>query len=741
MDACRPLAGLAVPLLCFALLISAIPAAAPRAPVVSSAPASASAATAAMATIPVPPTRLFRQGQVLANGTGSEPDALQAGKPTVLFEGGLYKMWYFGCTPAWNCTIDYATSADGHAWTKRGAVLVPFGTLEQLVAYPSVVKVGSTYWLYYSGYDFSTHYRIFAATSVDGVNWTREGLVLDIGAPGSLDSVGIEYPNVLYNGTAFTMWYTGIDGPTAPNAWILRATSSTGLTWTKRGLALPRGPPGSLDAYMSWAAYVQMVGTKFEMMYNGNPSATVSDILYAESSDGIGWQKRGLALTALPGVEDSVGDPAFLVTGNRSWSVWYGVPTGPQSWGINLAISDAEPPTTHATATGTPGRDGWYVSDVIVALDAHDNMSGINSTSFSVDSGPETAYSAPFIVSEGMHTVTYRSTDGAANVEANRTLTIGVDRLPPISQLQLQGTPGNSGWYVTSVTLSLSATDDVSGVANLSYSLDGGPWRDYAAPLVADNGVHIVLFRATDVAGNRESTNAAVIKVDTTAPVADPHIHGVRGEDGWYVSLVTLNFTTTDGGSGVSNLSYRVDGGPWQPYTASLSFSEGNRTVSYRATDAAGNVEATHTLVVAVDTSPPSVQLSLPGHATGSFVASSWSGSDSVSGLDHFELSVDGGDYRSVGTRMTENLALSDGAHTIRVRAVDVAGNAATATANVTVDTNPLSLSGPYSGIPTFLIIAAVAAVVLALAWRRRSKRSPGTQTPPPPPQEPPKGP
>lgn len=739
MDACLRWLRLVASLLVFVVLVSTgVGMTSPNLAAQSEAGAPAKVDAAPLST-PVPPEVLFRQGLVLPNGTGSDPDSMQAGKPTVLFDGGAYKMWYYGCSSSYACTIDYATSGDGRVWSKHGAVLGPAGALEQLVAYPSVIKIGLVYWMFYTGYDYST-YRIFAAASLDGITWARQGLVLDVGSPGAADSYGVQFPAVLYNGTGLTMWYTGTDGPTPPNAWILRATSPDGLAWTKHGQVLPRGPPGSLDAYQAHSAYVQVGGPRYQMMYSGSPNSSVNYILYADSPDGVSWQKRGLALAPLPGIETQIGGPAFVVSSNQSWDVWYGVRNDVSDVSIYLAVSDSEPPTTQATTVGTLGRDGWYVSNVTVLLTAHDTMSGIGWTNYSVDAGPETVYSSPFVVPQGNHTLTYRSTDGAGNVETQHWLAFYIDRTPPTSRLQLHGTVGNAGWYLTPVTLDLSATDDVSGVAGLTYSLDAGSWQTYAAPLVLDDGVHEFLFRAMDVAGNQEGTNVALVKVDSNGPVSQAHVEGSIGEHGWYVSPVTVNLTGLDQGSGLANVSYRTGAGSWQTYESPLLFDEGDRNLSYRATDVAGNTEGVHTLRIPVDTAPPSVQLVLPDHATQSVVRASWSGSDSVSGLDRFELSVDGGAYLGVGRSTSTNLTLADGAHTILLRAVDVAGNTATAFGSITIDTNAFSLAGPYSGLPILLIIIAAILVVAFVLWRRRSKQRTMSEPPVPPPPEAPKG-
>jgi hypothetical protein len=75
---------------------------------------------------------------------------------------------------------------------------------------------------------------------------------------------------------------------------------------------------------------------------------------------------------------------------------------------------------------------------------------------------------------------------------------------------------------VTGVQASLSATDDESGVASTSYSLDGGTtWLPYEAPLTFEqDGSYSIAYRSTDQAGNAETVQTTAFRIDRTAPTA-----------------------------------------------------------------------------------------------------------------------------------------------------------------------------------------------------------------------------
>ena len=64
---------------------------------------------------------------------------------------------------------------------------------------------------------------------------------------------------------------------------------------------------------------------------------------------------------------------------------------------------------------------------------------------------------------------------------------------------------GSSGNYLDVATAQITASDRGSGVASVEYQLDGGTWTSYTAPVVVTAaGMHMLHYRATDVAGNPE---------------------------------------------------------------------------------------------------------------------------------------------------------------------------------------------------------------------------------------------
>ena len=262
-------------------------------------------------------TQLTRRGLVIATGGGF--DSLQAGYPSVLLDTGGYKMWYFGCDPSYYCQIGYATSGDGRNWTKWGVVLSPSLPAEGgLIAYPEVRKIGNEYRMWYTGFD-GNRYRIFYAASGDGLSWTKYGMVLDAGPPGTPDDMGVALPRVVFDGT-YHMWYT--TASRTPSL-ILLATSSDGLNWTKRGVALSPGPSGSFDSAGVQTGAVLRVGGSYGMIYTGLSDTSTSRLFFAFSGNGTGWERLGMALNVSPSSENLVAHASFVFRANGSLAVYY----------------------------------------------------------------------------------------------------------------------------------------------------------------------------------------------------------------------------------------------------------------------------------------------------------------------------------------------------------------------------------------------------------------------------------
>jgi plastocyanin len=353
---------------------------------------------------------------------------------------------------------------------------------------------------------------------------------------------------------------------------------------------------------------------------------------------------------------------------------------------------DTIPPTVTAAVAGDRDPSGNYVGSATVSLTATDAGSGVASVEYQLDGGTWAPYSAPAVVSSlGMHMFHYRATDVAGNTSAEGMAHFTIverpgDGTPPTVTASIAGSQDASGGYIDVATVSLTATDAGSGVAAVEYKLDDGAWTAYTGPVpVTAAGMHMFSYRARDVAGNTSPEGMAhftVVKSDTTAPVVTASVGGTQDADGNYVGSATVSLTATDAGSGVAAVEYKLDGGAWTAYAAPVRVSApGAHTVGYRARDVAGNTSpegsVAFTVIAGGDTTAPTVSLAVSGKQSGdwSYVGQATvtlTGADAESGVDFIEYKVDSGAW----TRYAAPVVVSAlGAHTVRSRATDVAGN------------------------------------------------------------------
>ncbi len=194
--------------------------------------------------------------------------------------------------------------------------------------------------------------------------------------------------------------------------------------------------------------------------------------------------------------------------------------------GYSLAAtpSTAAPPLTAATVTGPMGKNGYYTGPVQVALEAKPQGSPVTGTFDSVDGGPMKPYTGPITVSgEGPHTVKEGSTDAAGETEVPNTVDINIDAVEPVTAGSVSGRQNSAGAYLDRATVTLTATDDLSGVAGISYSLDGAPAQAYKTPLsVSAPGPHTVAFFSEDLAGNVEAPKTLTFTVSPSVLTTFP---------------------------------------------------------------------------------------------------------------------------------------------------------------------------------------------------------------------------
>ncbi|WP_367123619.1 OmpL47-type beta-barrel domain-containing protein [Streptomyces phytohabitans] len=191
---------------------------------------------------------------------------------------------------------------------------------------------------------------------------------------------------------------------------------------------------------------------------------------------------------------------------------------------------DTTAPVPTADVNGRQDSSGAYLGSATVSLAATDDSSGVESVEYALDDGEFAAYTAPVVVDAlGEHTVRYRATDKAGNVSEEKSVSFTVaepptgDTTPPEVTSKVDGEQTPDGEYVTMATVTLTATDDASGVASVEYAVNGGEFTAYTEPfMVHAVGEHTVDYRATDNSGNSSEVASVTFTVVEKPTEPDP---------------------------------------------------------------------------------------------------------------------------------------------------------------------------------------------------------------------------
>jgi lysophospholipase L1-like esterase len=287
-----------------------------------------------------------------------------------------------------------------------------------------------------------------------------------------------------------------------------------------------------------------------------------------------------------------------------------------------------------------------------------------------------------------------------------------------------------AGFQVVVVTLLPRDRSGFNAACQDFHALVRTRWAEIAdglADVAADGRVgdpgdnHDLTYYLPDAVHPNDAGNEVMAAV--TAPVLesldwrsdiDPPTTTAAGADGlWHRSAVVVAFTAVDEpeGSGVAATEYRLDEGPWTTgatcvVTAPADHSgDGEHSVAYRSSDAAGNSEPERFLTVRIDTTAPVGSLRLAAGASPSatpdvVVESSVTDANGVAGM---RFSVDGratwGDWLPLAPSLTFCLPEGNGERTVWAHYRDQAGNLLE-----TSDTIWVSRTRPDTAPPTTVV-------------------------------------
>ena len=377
--------------------------------------------------------------------------------------------------------------------------------------------------------------------------------------------------------------------------------------------------------------------------------------------------------------------------------------------------------TTAPTGSISINNEATYVTSqsVNLTLSADDETSGLSQMRFSNGGSGwsdwedyNTSKSWTLSTGDGTKMVYVQYQDNAGNV-GTYTDTIILDTTPPSSSVADLPTYQST----LSFPVSWSGSDATSGVASYDVQFRDGTgvsWEDWQVDTIAtstafagiDGHTYYFQSRARDNAGNIEDypggDGDTSTTVDVTAPDGTINIEG--GASYTNNTAVNLTLSASDAASGVSQMCFSNDGinySGWQGYATFapwiLSIGDGMKTVYVKYKDHAGNVSSPFSDTIILDTVVPSGSVSIndgASYANTVLVTLTLSADDALSGVAQMSFSNDEtnwSDWEVYGTGKSWALTPGDGTETVYVRYKDNAGNIATYSDTIILDTTPPS--------------------------------------------------
>ncbi len=256
---------------------------------------------------------------------------------------------------------------------------------------------------------------------------------------------------------------------------------------------------------------------------------------------------------------------------------------------------------------------------------------------------------------------------------------------------------------------------DANRIPNSIYNNDSGFTHDYYSGTTAPAtnptsclGITASAWATDGPVSKAIGDSTTPSAPDTTPPTTTATLSSLRNAAGWNNADVTVGLASVDSedGSGVKQLTYAVTGTQPIPTTTVAGHmaviaiaAEGVSTVTFSATDNAGNVEAVNTVVVRLDKTPPTM-------------TSTRSPAPNANGWNNTPVTValqctDGGSGVSTGSASVPVIVATEGANqSIVGSCTDVAGNSTT----LSVEAISIDLTAPILFAPKAQLIQQTSA-------------------------------
>jgi len=136
------------------------------------------------------------------------------------------------------------------------------------------------------------------------------------------------------------------------------------------------------------------------------------------------------------------------------------------------------------------------------------------------------------------------------------------DTTPPVTTISFDPAEPNgcNGWYISNVTITLNATDDISGVNVTYYRINETDWNEYISPfIISEDGKNILIeFYSIDNAGNIETVKSSTLDIDKT-PTEGKIVWKIRKIGCWKWEI-TFCVNISNETSGIERIEFYLNG-------------------------------------------------------------------------------------------------------------------------------------------------------------------------------------
>jgi hypothetical protein len=307
--------------------------------------------------------------------------------------------------------------------------------------------------------------------------------------------------------------------------------------------------------------------------------------------------------------------------------------------------------------------------DLIIDLNAEDEMSGVEQILFSINGTEFEKYVKPIhLTDEKEYLLKFYAVDNVGNVERLQSKVFVIDKTAPKINHKVTGDLYNNIISGRS-RIAILAKDTVAGIAEVLYSIDSSAFKTYEYPINAallKQGEHILKYYAIDNLENRNEEQNYIFYVDKTPPVIVQEFIGrsfiANGRE--YASGKTMvKFTTFDNKAGVKAIYYSINDGSYQKYENPFYPADikGDLTIKAYALDNVNNKSEDmgqrklQSVSSYVDLTGPKLNYSFKGSVFKMddtlFINKNTEirlrGTDDESGFNHIEFRLDSSDYET----------------------------------------------------------------------------------------------